>query len=82
MRLVDMTLPQALVNVIFRRIFLVSFIYTVLTKLTELAGSIATVALVVAVVGYFAIALPFLTGVLYLVQRFYLRTSRQLRLLE
>jgi hypothetical protein len=29
-----------------------------------------------------ALALPFLVGMLVLVQRFYLRTSRQLRLLE
>lgn len=31
---------------------------------------------------YLAISYPFLGGLLYLVQRFYLRTSRQLRLLD
>ncbi|KAH7388905.1 ABC transporter [Cadophora sp. MPI-SDFR-AT-0126] len=65
MRLVDMTLPGALINVFF-----------------QIGGTIGTMALVIAAVGYFAAALPFIFGVLYLVQRFYLRTSRQLRLLE
>ncbi|PVH72311.1 P-loop containing nucleoside triphosphate hydrolase protein [Cadophora sp. DSE1049] len=65
MRLVDMTLPGALINVFF-----------------QIGSTIGTMSLVIAAVGYFAAALPFIFGVLYLVQRFYLRTSRQLRLLE
>ncbi|KAI3392009.1 hypothetical protein diail_6336 [Diaporthe ilicicola] len=32
--------------------------------------------------GFFAIAYPFLGAILYIVQRFYLRTSRQIRLLD
>lgn len=32
--------------------------------------------------GFFAISYPFLAALLYIVQRFYLRTSRQLRLLD
>ncbi len=48
----------------------------------EIGSTIGTMSLVVAAVGYFAAALPLIFGVLYLVQRFYLRTSRQLRLLE
>jgi ATP-binding cassette, subfamily C (CFTR/MRP), member 1 len=43
---------------------------------------IAQAGLAVAAVGYFAAALPVILGVIYLVQRFYLRTSRQLRVLE
>lgn len=31
---------------------------------------------------YFAISYPFLCALLYVVQRFYLRTSRQIRLLD
>lgn len=32
--------------------------------------------------GFFAISYPFLGALLYIVQKFYLRTSRQLRLLD
>lgn len=32
--------------------------------------------------GFFAISYPFLAALLYIVQKFYLRTSRQLRLLD
>lgn len=32
--------------------------------------------------GFFSISYPFLATLLYIVQRFYLRTSRQLRLLD
>lgn len=39
-------------------------------------------AIALAALPYLAVALPFLVGMLVLVQRFYLRTSRQLRLLE
>ncbi|KAK0130214.1 hypothetical protein ONS96_014922 [Cadophora gregata f. sp. sojae] len=65
MRLVDMTLPGALINVFF-----------------QIGSTVGTMSLVVAAVGYFAAVLPLIVGVLYLIQRFYLRTSRQLRLLE
>lgn len=51
-------------------------------KLSELGSSLVVMALGVSAVGYFAIVLLPVTVALYFVQRFYLRTSRQLRLLE
>ncbi|KAI1248908.1 hypothetical protein MGN70_010111 [Eutypa lata] len=48
----------------------------------QLGSCLVVVALAVTAVGYFAALLPLVIGVLYLIQRFYLRTSRQLRLLE
>ncbi|GFF44547.1 hypothetical protein IFM46972_07580 [Aspergillus udagawae] len=45
-------------------------------------GAIAQGATAIASLPYLAAALPLLFGVLYLIQRFYLKTSRQLRLLE
>ncbi|KAL2059858.1 hypothetical protein VTL71DRAFT_10013 [Oculimacula yallundae] len=65
LRLVDMILPGALINVFY-----------------QIGTCIGTMSVVIAAVGYFAVSLPFIIGVLYIVQRFYLRTSRQLRLLE
>ncbi|CZT49492.1 related to multidrug resistance-associated protein [Rhynchosporium secalis] len=65
LRLVDMVLPGALINVFY-----------------QIGGTIGTMTVVIAAVGYFAASVPFILGVLYIVQRFYLRTSRQLRLLE
>lgn len=49
---------------------------------TELAACLVSVAISVTAVGYFAAVVPVLLFALYLVQKFYLRTSRQLRLLE
>ncbi|CAG8303457.1 unnamed protein product [Penicillium salamii] len=43
---------------------------------------IAQSAIAIASLPYLAAVLPFIIGVLVLIQRFYLRTSRQLRLLE
>ncbi|KAI0143174.1 P-loop containing nucleoside triphosphate hydrolase protein [Xylariaceae sp. FL1272] len=48
----------------------------------QLEQCIVTTILAVTAVGYFAAVLPVIIAVLYVVQRFYLRTSRQLRLLE
>ncbi|CAG8893204.1 unnamed protein product [Penicillium egyptiacum] len=45
-------------------------------------GAIAQGATAIASLPYLAAALPLLLGVLVLIQRFYLKTSRQLRLLE
>ncbi|KZF23306.1 multidrug resistance-associated protein [Xylona heveae TC161] len=45
-------------------------------------GAIAQAAIAIASLPYLAAALPVLVGILVLIQRFYLRTSRQLRLLE
>lgn len=65
LRLADMTLPGAVINVAF-----------------QLGQCIVATVLAATAVGYFAAVLPFVVFVLYLIQRFYLRTSRQLRLLE
>ncbi|KAI1128647.1 P-loop containing nucleoside triphosphate hydrolase protein [Nemania abortiva] len=65
LRLADMTLPGAVINVAF-----------------QLGQCIVATVLAASAVGYFAAVLPFVVFVLYLIQRFYLRTSRQLRLLE
>ncbi|KAI0465937.1 P-loop containing nucleoside triphosphate hydrolase protein [Xylaria cf. heliscus] len=48
----------------------------------QLGQCIVATVLAATAVGYFAVVLPFVVFVLYLIQRFYLRTSRQLRLLE
>ncbi|KAJ5218037.1 uncharacterized protein N7498_000136 [Penicillium cinerascens] len=48
----------------------------------QLFGAIAQGAVAIASLPYLAAALPILIGVLYLIQKFYLQTSRQLRLLE
>ncbi|OAR00109.1 hypothetical protein LLEC1_04813 [Akanthomyces lecanii] len=47
-----------------------------------LCGCLGIGALIIVASPYLAAVLPFLVGVLYLLQRFYLKTSRQLRLLE
>ncbi|KAJ8110042.1 hypothetical protein ONZ43_g5980 [Nemania bipapillata] len=65
LRLADMTLPGAVINVAF-----------------QLGQCIVATVLAATAVGYFAAVLPFVVFILYLIQRFYLRTSRQLRLLE
>ncbi|KAI1419772.1 P-loop containing nucleoside triphosphate hydrolase protein [Xylaria sp. FL1777] len=65
LRLADMTLPGAIINVAF-----------------QLGQCIVATVLAATAVGYFAAVLPLVVFVLYLIQRFYLRTSRQLRLLE
>lgn len=51
---------------------------------TVSAGLVALVQLILVAVAapYVAIAYPFVVGILYVVQRFYLRTSRQLRFLD
>jgi ATP-binding cassette subfamily C (CFTR/MRP) protein 1 len=43
---------------------------------------VAQAALVVPTSSYILISYPFLFGAFYIVQRFYLRTSRQLRYLD
>ncbi|KAJ5952711.1 uncharacterized protein N7479_011124 [Penicillium vulpinum] len=48
----------------------------------QIGGALAQAAIAIAALPYLAATLPFVVGMLVLVQRFYLRTSRQLRLLE
>ncbi|KAL3712035.1 hypothetical protein TMatcc_000730 [Talaromyces marneffei ATCC 18224] len=55
---------------------------TIVLTLFEFLGCIASVGIAVSSVKYVAIGIPLLGSVLYFLQRFYLRTSRQLRLLE
>lgn len=85
LRHVDMSLPGAVINVAFRKLSKAqpkTARGQLLTSDTELGNCIGSVALSVNAVGYFAVILPFILLVLYAVQNFYLRTSRQLRLLE
>lgn len=48
----------------------------------EICSSLASVGLAVAAVNWIAITIPVVLMVLIAVQRFYVRTSKQLRLLE
>ncbi|ROW15668.1 hypothetical protein VPNG_02110 [Cytospora leucostoma] len=48
----------------------------------QLGTCLVSVSLSITAVGYFAAVLPVVLVALYLIQNFYLRTSRQLRLLE
>lgn len=51
-------------------------------RVSEFLGVLASIGIAVSAVKYIAIGIPVLGVVLYYLQRFYLRTSRQLRLLE
>ncbi|RSL69474.1 hypothetical protein CEP54_002250 [Fusarium duplospermum] len=50
--------------------------------LFEVASCFGAAGLAIAAVGWFAVSIPFVIGVLVLIQRFYVRTSKQLRILE
>ncbi|KAL7915178.1 P-loop containing nucleoside triphosphate hydrolase protein [Trichoderma velutinum] len=50
--------------------------------LFDIAACIGVTGLAVGAVGYFAASLPFVIIVLLMIQRFYVRTSKQLRILE
>ncbi|KAK9419089.1 putative Multidrug resistance-associated protein [Seiridium unicorne] len=54
----------------------------ILLTLLSLLACLASIGIAVAAVPYMAIAVPVLAAVIYLLQLVYLRTSRQLRLLE
>lgn len=87
LRHVDITLPASIINCGFRKSPDISPRLTIcpcqLTKKgAELTTCLVSVALSVNAVGYFAAILPLIIAALYAVQGFYLRTSRQLRLLE
>jgi ABC-type multidrug transport system fused ATPase/permease subunit len=53
-----------------------------ITNFKGFLGVISNVAVVAAGAKYVAIVIPFLFGLLYLIQYYYLRTSRQMRLLD
>ncbi|KAF5007801.1 hypothetical protein FDECE_5884 [Fusarium decemcellulare] len=50
--------------------------------LFEVSACFGAAGLSIAAVGWFAVSIPFVIAVLVLIQRFYVRTSKQLRLLE
>ncbi|KAF7558681.1 hypothetical protein G7046_g5481 [Stylonectria norvegica] len=50
--------------------------------LFEVAACFGAAGLAIAAVSWFAISIPFVVAVLVVIQRFYVRTSKQLRLLE
>ncbi|RYP75911.1 hypothetical protein DL771_002175 [Monosporascus sp. 5C6A] len=56
--------------------------FNILLTLFALLACLSSIGVAVAAVPYLAIAVPALAAILYLLQLLYLRTSRQLRLLE
>jgi ABC-type multidrug transport system fused ATPase/permease subunit len=84
MELIDMSLPNQAINTYLGRYNLV-FKYPLVPELTELIGlSNCCVQLVIlCIMGkYLTITVPALGVILFFVQRYYLRTSRQVRLLD
>lgn len=85
LRLVDIDLPVALAIFLFGNYSLI-----LANKLNMIANPtiidvstcIGVTGLAVGAVGYFAASLPFVIIVLLMIQRFYVRTSKQLRILE
>lgn len=53
-----------------------------LTRNSQIYSALGQAAVMLTSSPYMAISYPFLALLLYVVQRFYLRTSRQLRLLD
>lgn len=53
-----------------------------LTELLQVFQAVGQAAVMLTSSGFFAMSYPLLALLLYIVQRFYLRTSRQLRLLD
>lgn len=60
----------------------VPFLEKLLTVLVALSFGVAQFVLVCASSRYIAVVIPFLLALLYAIQHFYLRTARQLRLLD
>ncbi|ETN39964.1 uncharacterized protein HMPREF1541_06191 [Cyphellophora europaea CBS 101466] len=56
--------------------------FTYVDFVLSLVSVITGIALMAASSGYFAITIPVMLGVMYVIQKYYLRTSRQLRLLD
>lgn len=83
MRLVDIVLPISLTVFLFGETWpALAKDNMKLTCATEVVSCFGVTALAVSAVSWFAIAIPFVAVVLVVVQRFYVRTSKQLRLLE
>jgi ATP-binding cassette, subfamily C (CFTR/MRP), member 1 len=82
MRLLDMTLPNSMISVSFRMAPNDNVWGKKLTVIKEFINTIWSAILTSVAVWYMIIPLSFLVVLVYGVQKFYLRTSRQLRLLE
>jgi ABC-type multidrug transport system fused ATPase/permease subunit len=87
MDLIDMKLPMSAIGFVGSRLTILQITPEVLAKLTRINLSAASLCLIKAiflcVVGkYFAITMPFLMLIVWLIQGYYLRTSRQVRLLD
>jgi len=82
MNLVDRTLPTALINSAFRQLNYFCHLLQADLTVSDLTSCLAVGALAIVAVSYSAAVIPFICVAVYFLQRFYLRTSRQLRLLE
>ena len=83
MRLVDMDLIRSFLITGFRKSHPTVTVSQCVAHIhLEAFNCIGQTGLAIGAVSYIAISLPFIVAVLYFVQRFYIRTSRQLRLLE
>ncbi|GKT91859.1 ABC transporter [Colletotrichum tofieldiae] len=84
MQLLDMDLPAAMVNYTSSQCFpfsINSLGYETLTSLTAAVSVLAKIIILAVFSQYLGATLPLLGAVLYVLQRFYLQTSRQVRLL-
>jgi ABC-type multidrug transport system fused ATPase/permease subunit len=94
LNLIDTELPEATLNTLFC-VSSISFahnsealvnplerLYSKLTQYSKFFQALGQAAVMLTSSAYLAIAYPLLGAVLYIVGRFYLRTSRQLRLLD
>lgn len=86
LRLVDIDLPVALAIFLFGNSPFTVFVNKPRVRtnpaITDVSTCIGVTGLAVGAVGYFAASLPFVIIVLLMIQRFYVRTSKQLRILE
>ena len=84
MLLIDGSLPLALLNTAAGMLLkdTSSFHRRLMMVVVELLTCIMQVVLIATAAGFVAISYPFLTVILYTLQRYYLRTSKQIRLLD
>jgi ATP-binding cassette, subfamily C (CFTR/MRP), member 1 len=85
MELIDMNLPIIMTNYISSKILSTSVLSVkcILTvKSTAAFGSFAKAIILIVFSRYLAATVPFVLAALYILQSFYLQTSRQVRLLE
>jgi ABC-type multidrug transport system fused ATPase/permease subunit len=84
LNLIDTELPEATLNTFFcvSSSETHSIWFASLISAPQIAQTLGQAAVMLVSSVYLAIAYPFLAAILYVVGRFYLRTSRQLRLLD